>query len=76
LAISATWGIRWNTWPDRSSKAAIIGVTSRLEPQSEYHRPDDLPKLIAAVVDVETTIEIEEHAEQRLRLAAHVAGQP
>jgi hypothetical protein len=30
-------------------------VTSRLEPQAEYHPPDDNPKLVAAVVDVETT---------------------
>ena len=29
-------------------------VTSRLEPQAEYHPPDSSPKLIAAVVDVET----------------------
>jgi DNA polymerase III epsilon subunit-like protein len=30
-------------------------VTSRLEPQAEYHLPDHSPKLVAAVVDVETT---------------------
>jgi DNA polymerase III epsilon subunit-like protein len=30
-------------------------VTSRLEPQAEHHPPDDSPKLVAAVVDVETT---------------------
>jgi hypothetical protein len=30
-------------------------VTSRLEPQAEYCSPDDSPKLVAAVVDVETT---------------------
>jgi DNA polymerase-3 subunit epsilon len=30
-------------------------VTSRLEPQAEYHPPDSSPKLVAAVVDVETT---------------------
>jgi DNA polymerase-3 subunit epsilon len=30
-------------------------VTSRLEPHAEYHPPDDIPKLVAAVVDVETT---------------------
>jgi DNA polymerase-3 subunit epsilon len=30
-------------------------VTSRLERQTEYHPPDNSPKLIAAVVDVETT---------------------
>jgi DNA polymerase-3 subunit epsilon len=30
-------------------------VTSRLEPQAEYHPPDNTPKLVAAVVDVETT---------------------
>jgi DNA polymerase-3 subunit epsilon len=30
-------------------------VTSRLEPQVEYHPPDNSPKLAAAVVDVETT---------------------
>jgi DNA polymerase-3 subunit epsilon len=30
-------------------------VTSRLEPQVEYNPPDDIPKLVAAVVDVETT---------------------
>src|SRR5438270_7336272 len=30
-------------------------VTSRLEPQAEYHRPDNSHKLVAAVVDVETT---------------------
>jgi DNA polymerase III epsilon subunit-like protein len=30
-------------------------VTSRLEPQAEYHSPDSSPKLTAAIVDVETT---------------------
>jgi DNA polymerase III subunit epsilon len=30
-------------------------VTSRLEPQVEYNPPDHSPKLVAAVVDVETT---------------------
>jgi DNA polymerase III subunit epsilon len=30
-------------------------VTSRLEPQGEYHSPDSSSKLVAAVVDVETT---------------------
>jgi DNA polymerase III subunit epsilon len=30
-------------------------VTSRLEPQAEHHPRDDSPKLVAAVVDVETT---------------------
>jgi hypothetical protein len=30
-------------------------VSSRLEPHAEYHPPDDIPKLVAAVVDVETT---------------------
>src|SRR5712671_4347401 len=30
-------------------------VTNRLEPQAEYHPPDNSPKLVAAVVDVETT---------------------
>jgi hypothetical protein len=30
-------------------------VTSRLEPKAEYHQADDSPKLVAAVVDVETT---------------------
>jgi DNA polymerase-3 subunit epsilon len=30
-------------------------VTSRLEAQAEYHPPDNEPKLVAAVVDVETT---------------------
>src|ERR1700730_13010134 len=30
-------------------------VTSRLEPQAEYHPPDNRPKVVAAVVDVETT---------------------
>ena len=30
-------------------------VTSRLGPQDEYHPPDDTAKLVAAVVDVETT---------------------
>jgi hypothetical protein len=30
-------------------------VTRRLQPRTEYHPPDDNPKLIAAVVDVETT---------------------
>ena len=28
-------------------------VTSRLEPQAEYHPPDNSPKLVAAVVDVD-----------------------
>jgi DNA polymerase III subunit epsilon len=30
-------------------------VTTRLEPRAEYRLPDDSPKLVAAVVDVETT---------------------
>src|SRR5215813_12034973 len=30
-------------------------VTSRLGPLTEYHPPDNNPKLVAAVVDVETT---------------------
>jgi DNA polymerase-3 subunit epsilon len=30
-------------------------VTSRLGPLTEYHPPDNTPKLVAAVVDVETT---------------------
>jgi DNA polymerase-3 subunit epsilon len=30
-------------------------VTNRLEPQTAYNPPDDIPKLVAAVVDVETT---------------------
>jgi DNA polymerase-3 subunit epsilon len=30
-------------------------VTSRLEPQAEYHPPDDISKFVAAVVDVETS---------------------
>jgi hypothetical protein len=30
-------------------------VASRLESRAEYHPPDDTPKLVAAVVDVETT---------------------
>jgi DNA polymerase-3 subunit epsilon len=30
-------------------------VTSRLDSQAEYHPPDDTPKLVATVVDVETT---------------------
>jgi DNA polymerase-3 subunit epsilon len=30
-------------------------VTSRLEPQAEYHPPDSSPKLVGAIVDVETT---------------------
>src|SRR5246127_887668 len=30
-------------------------VASRLESLAEYHPPDDVPKLVAAVVDVETT---------------------
>jgi DNA polymerase III subunit epsilon len=30
-------------------------VTSRLESRAEYHPPDSIPKLVAAVVDVETT---------------------
>jgi DNA polymerase-3 subunit epsilon len=30
-------------------------VTSRLEPEAEYHPADGIPKLVAAVVDVETT---------------------
>ena len=31
-------------------------VTSRLEPLAEYQPSDDTPKLVAAVVDVETTV--------------------
>jgi DNA polymerase-3 subunit epsilon len=30
-------------------------VSNRLEPRAEYHSPDSSPKLVAAVVDVETT---------------------
>jgi DNA polymerase III subunit epsilon len=30
-------------------------VSRRLEPQTEYHPADDIPKLVAAVVDIETT---------------------
>jgi hypothetical protein len=30
-------------------------VTNRLEPQAAYNPPDDIPKLVAAVVDVEAT---------------------
>jgi hypothetical protein len=30
-------------------------LTRRLEPQTEYHPPDNNAKLVAAVVDVETT---------------------
>jgi DNA polymerase-3 subunit epsilon len=30
-------------------------VIRRLEPQTEYHPPDNSPKLVAAIVDVETT---------------------
>jgi DNA polymerase-3 subunit epsilon len=30
-------------------------LTNRLEVRTEYHPPDDTPKLVAAVVDVETT---------------------
>jgi DNA polymerase III subunit epsilon len=30
-------------------------VIRRLVPQTQYHPPDDIPKLVAAVVDVETT---------------------
>jgi DNA polymerase III subunit epsilon len=30
-------------------------IIRRLGPQTEYHPPDNTPKLIAAVVDVETT---------------------
>ena len=30
-------------------------IISRLEPQAEYHPPDNNPTLVAAVVDVETT---------------------
>jgi DNA polymerase III epsilon subunit-like protein len=30
-------------------------VSSRLESLAEYHHPDNNPKLVAAVVDVETT---------------------
>ena len=30
-------------------------MTNRLEPQAEYYPADDTPKLVAAVVDVETT---------------------
>src|SRR5260370_9229948 len=30
-------------------------VISRLEPQTEYHPADNSPKLVAAIVDVETT---------------------
>ena len=30
-------------------------VIRRLEPQTKYHPPDNSPKLVAAIVDVETT---------------------
>jgi DNA polymerase-3 subunit epsilon len=36
-------------------KSGDYRVTSRLEPQTEYHPTDSTPKLVAAVVDVETT---------------------
>ena len=36
-------------------------VTGRLEPQAEYYPPDDIPKLVAAVVDVETTATNPDH---------------
>jgi hypothetical protein len=42
-------------------------VTSRLEPQAEYHPPDDIPKLVAAVVDVETTHESRSRQNHRTR---------
>jgi DNA polymerase-3 subunit epsilon len=32
-----------------------VPSTSRLDPLTEYHPPDSSPKLVAAVVDVETT---------------------
>jgi DNA polymerase III epsilon subunit-like protein len=30
-------------------------VTGRLEPRAEYHPPDNSQKLVAAIVDIETT---------------------
>jgi DNA polymerase-3 subunit epsilon len=37
------------------SESGDYRVTTRLEPQAEYHVADATPKLVAAVVDVETT---------------------
>jgi DNA polymerase III alpha subunit (gram-positive type) len=36
-------------------KSGEYRVTSRLGPLTEYHRPEDIPKHVAAVADVETT---------------------
>ena len=39
----------------RFAESGDYRLTRRLEPQTEYHPPDNNPKLVAAVVDVETT---------------------
>jgi DNA polymerase-3 subunit epsilon len=44
-----------NPPPSANVESGDYRVTSRLEPQAEYHPPDSRPKLVAAVVDVETT---------------------
>ncbi len=40
---------------DALAESGDYRLTRRLQPRIEYHPPDDSPKLIAAVVDVETT---------------------
>jgi DNA polymerase-3 subunit epsilon len=54
--LSAGW--RWSPLKKMARSLVDSGhyrVTSRLEALAEYHPPDDIPKLVAAVVDVETT---------------------
>jgi DNA polymerase-3 subunit epsilon len=56
----AVWDIREVGYsPEQMARSLVESgeyrVTSRLEPQAEYHPPDNSPKLVAAVVDVETT---------------------
>jgi DNA polymerase-3 subunit epsilon len=53
--ISATWNRPLKRWPGRWPRVRIIGSPVGWGPLTEYHSPDDIPKLIAAVVDVETT---------------------
>src|SRR5713226_2382707 len=55
FAISPTWNRRSNRWPGRFAESGDYRLTRRLEPQTEYHPPDNNPKLVAAVADVETT---------------------
>jgi hypothetical protein len=51
-------------------------VTCRVEAQAEYHPPDNGPKLVAAVVDVETTGTNPDSQRPSERSATHCSGVP